>query len=146
MIPAQFDYLAPKTVPEAVALLRQHADAKVLSGGQSLIPVMKFRLATPPLIVDINGIPDLNYIREQDGWLRLGALVRESEVEDSGLIRDKYPLLYDTSRVVADPLVRNLATVAGNLAHADPANDHPATMLAYRALVVVTGPQGARTI
>src|SRR5439155_6074932 len=146
MIPAQFEYLAPKTVPEAVALLRQHADAKVLSGGQSLIPVMKFRLAMPPLIIDINGIPDLNYIREQDGWLRIGALVRESDIDESTLVRDQYPLLHDTSRVVADPLVRNLATLAGNLAHADPANDHPATMLAYRALVAATGPQGTRTI
>ncbi len=146
MIPAQFEYAAPTTVPEAVALLQQHADAKILSGGQSLIPVLKFRLATPPLLVDINGIPDLDYIREQDGWLRIGALVRESEIDESALVSSKYPLLHDTSRVVADPLVRNMATLAGNLAHADPANDHPATMLAYRAAVVATGPKGSRTL
>ena len=146
MIPAPFEYAAPTTIPAAIALLQQHADAKVLSGGQSLIPVLKFRLATPPLLVDINRIPDLDYIREADGWLRIGALVRETEIDESPLVRSRYPLLHDTSRVVADPIVRNMATLAGNLAHADPANDHPATMLAYRAAIVATGPQGSRTL
>lgn len=146
MIPAQFQYAAPASIPDAIALLQSNPDAKILSGGQSLIPLMKFRLAQPALLVDINNIDGLDYIREENGWLKIGALVRESELEDSALVRDNYPLLYDTTLSVADPLVRNRATLAGNLAHADPANDHPATMLAYRAQVVATGANGSRTI
>ncbi len=146
MIPAQFQYAAPTSIPDAIALLRANHDAKILSGGQSLIPLMKFRLAQPPFIVDINNIGGLDYIREENGWLKIGALVRESELEDSALVKSKYPLLHDTTLSVADPIVRNRATVAGNLAHADPANDHPATMLAYRAQVVATGANGNRTI
>ena len=147
MIPAAFDYHAPTTIGEATALLtRLGDDAKVLSGGQSLIPLMKLRLASPAHIVDINGIPGLAYIREGEGFLRIGALTRESELEESELIRTRYPLLHDTSKVIADPVVRNLATVGGNLAHADPANDHPATMLAFGAEVVAVGPKGERRI
>lgn len=146
MIPAQFQYASPKTIPEAIALLDKNKDAKILSGGHSLIPLMKLRLATPPFLIDINRIPGLGYIREDNGWLRVGALVRESEIDDSALVRIKYPLLHDTSRVIADPIVRNMATLAGNLAHADPANDHPAAMVAYRAELVATGPKGNRTI
>jgi carbon-monoxide dehydrogenase medium subunit len=128
-------------------LLAQHGDeAKILSGGQSLIPLMKLRLATPRHIVDINHIPGLAYLREADGVLRIGALVRESDLEESDLIRTRYPILHDTSRVIADPLVRNLATVCGNLAHADPANDHPATMLALGAEAVAAGRDGERRI
>ena len=129
MIPPEFQYAAPHTIPEALALLQQNPDAKILSGGQSLIPVLKFRLATPPLLIDINRIGGLDYVREEGGKLLIGALVRECELDDSDIVRTKYPLLHETSRSVADPLVRNLATIAGNLAHADPANDHPATML-----------------
>src|SRR6516225_3008571 len=147
MIPAAFEYHAPSTIGEATALLAKLGeDAKVLSGGQSLIPLMKLRLASPAHLVDINGIPGLSGIRETDGFLRIGALTRESELEESEIVRSRYPLLHDTSKVIADPLVRNLATVGGNLAHGDPANDHPATMLAYGAEVVATGPKGARTI
>ena len=146
MIPAAFEYHAPGSIAEATALLaRLGEDAKVLSGGQSLIPMMKLRLASPAHLVDINGIPGLAGIREADGVLHIGALTRESELEESELIRTRYPLLHDTSVVIADPLVRNLATVGGNLAHGDPANDHPATMLALGAEVVVTGPRGATT-
>jgi carbon-monoxide dehydrogenase medium subunit len=146
MIPAPFQYAAPASVPDAIALLQSNPDAKILSGGQSLIPLMKFRLAQPALLVDLNNIGGLDYIREQDGWLEIGALVRESDLEDSALVKSKYPLLHDTTLSVADPIVRNRATLAGNLAHADPANDHPATMLAYRAQVVATGTKGNRTI
>jgi len=147
MIPAAFEYHAPTSIGEATRLLaRLGDDAKVLSGGQSLIPLMKLRLATPKHVVDINGIPGLAYIQEADGFLRIGALTRESDLEDSELIRARYPLLLDTSQVIADPLVRNLATVGGNLAHGDPANDHPATMLALGAEVVVAGPKGERRI
>ena len=145
MIPAAFEYHAPSTIGEATALLSKLGeDAKVLSGGQSLIPLMKLRLASPAHLVDINAIPGLAGIREADGFLRIGALTRESELEESDIVRNRYPLLHDTSKVIADPLVRNLATVGGNLAHGDPANDHPATMLALGAEVVAIGPKGER--
>ena len=147
MIPPTFDYHAPSSLPEAVALLgRLGEDAKILSGGQSLLPLLKLRLAQPAHLVDIGQIPGLDYLKEEGGFLRIGALVREAALEASPLIRSKYPILIDTVRVIADPIVRNLATVAGNLAHGDPANDHPATMLALGAEVVATGPKGARTI
>ena len=147
MIPAAFEYHAPTSVGEAIQLLAKLGeDAKVLAGGQSLIPLMKLRLAAPRHVVDINGIPGLAYVRETDGFLRVGALTRESDLEDSELLRTRYPLLFDTCKVIADPLVRNLATVGGNLAHGDPANDHPATMLALGAEVVVVGPNGERRI
>jgi carbon-monoxide dehydrogenase medium subunit len=147
MIPAAFDYHAPSSIGEATALLaRLGEDAKILSGGQSLIPLMKLRLASPRHVVDINGIPGLAGIRETDGTLTIGALTREADLDDSDLVRTRYPLLHDTAKVIADPLVRNLATVGGNLAHGDPANDHPATMLALRAEVVAAGPRGERRL
>jgi carbon-monoxide dehydrogenase medium subunit len=147
MIPGSFDYHAPKTLAEAVALLGKYGeDAKVLSGGQSLLPLLKLRLGSAGHLVDIGKIPDLEYIREDGGFLKIGGRTRESALERSDLVRKRYPLLADTAAVIADPLVRNLATVGGNLAHGDPANDHPATMLAYGAEVVATGPKGARTI
>jgi aerobic carbon-monoxide dehydrogenase medium subunit len=146
MIPPTFDYVAPQTLTEAVALLGQHEHAKILAGGQSLIPMMRFRLASPAVLVDINRIEGLSYISEEKGWLKIGAMTRESTVDQSPVVKEKYPLLADTARVIADPLVRNLATVGGNLAHADPANDHPATMMAYGAQMVATGPNGERVI
>jgi len=147
MIPAAFEYSTPASIKEATALLAKHGeDAKILSGGQSLIPLMKLRLASPRHLIDINRIPGLAYIQETDGVLRIGALARESDLEESNLIRTKYPILVDTSKVIADPLVRNLATVCGNLAHGDPANDHPATMLALGAEVVAVGQKGERRI
>ena len=147
MIPASFDYHAPKTLSEAVALLTRYRDeAKVLSGGQSLLPLLKLRLGQAGHLVDIGRIPGLEYIKEEGGYLKIGGRTRESALERSDLIRSKYPILADTTSVIADPLVRNLATVGGNLAHGDPANDHPATMLALGAQVVATGPKGERTI
>jgi len=132
---------------EAVALLDSLGDeAKILAGGHSLIPAMRFRLALPGALIDINRIADLEYIREEGGGLAIGGLTRESALEESALINQSYPLLADTARVIADPLVRNLASIGGNLAHADPANDHPATMLAYEAEIVAHGPDGKRTI
>jgi carbon-monoxide dehydrogenase medium subunit len=131
MIPRSFEYFAPRTLEEAISLLGELGqEAKILSGGQSLIPMMKLRLATPPYIIDINRLPDLNYISELNGFLRIGALARESDFEVSPTIKSRYPILMDTTVVIADPLVRNQATACGNLAHGDPANDHPATMLA----------------
>src|SRR5947207_1763503 len=147
MIPPGFEYYAPTSVNEATALLKQHgAEAKILSGGMSVIPLMKLRLVAPRHIIDINRIPEMAYIKEADGFLKIGALTRESDLERSELIRSKYPILTDTASTIADPLVRNMATVAGNLAHGDPANDHPATMLALGAQVVALGPKGERRI
>ncbi len=146
MIPPSFEYAAPKTIPEVVALLGNNPDAKVLAGGHSLIPMMKIRLSSPTMLIDINRIDGLSYIREEEGWLKIGAMTCEADLDRADLILTKYPLLADTSKMIADPLVRNKATVGGNLAHADPANDHPATMLAYGAQVVATGPKGKRII
>lgn len=147
MIPAPFDYHAPVTLSEAIALLQRHGDqAKVLSGGQSLLPLLKLRVGSAGHLVDIGRIPGLDYIKEEGGFLKIGGRTRESALERSDVIRTKYPILHDTALVIADPLVRNRATVGGNLAHADPANDHPATMLALGAEVTATGPKGQRTI
>jgi aerobic carbon-monoxide dehydrogenase medium subunit len=147
MIPPSFEYLRPNTIPEAIAMLQQHGDeAKILSGGQSLIPMMKLRLARPAILIDINRISGLSHIKEEGGFLKIGGLTREAELEASPLVRSKYPILADTTHVIADPQVRNLATVGGNLAHGDPANDHPATMLALGAQVVANGPKGERVI
>jgi carbon-monoxide dehydrogenase medium subunit len=147
MIPPSFEYLRPKTIPEAVALLQQYGDeAKILSGGQSLIPMMKLRLARPGYLIDINRISGLSYIKEEGGFLKIGGLTREAELESSPVVGSKYPIIVDTAHVIADPQVRNLATVGGNLAHGDPANDHPATMVALGAQIVATGPGGERII
>ncbi|HEY3588172.1 MAG TPA: xanthine dehydrogenase family protein subunit M [Myxococcaceae bacterium] len=147
MIPASFDYHAPGTLPEALALLSRYGDdAKVLSGGQSLLPLLKLRLGQTGHLIDIGRIPGLEYIREEGGFLRLGGRTRESALEASDLIRTRYPILHDTAKVIADPLVRNMATIGGNLAHGDPGNDHPATMLALGAQVVATGSKGERVI
>jgi len=143
MIPGSFDYHAPATLDEAIKLLDELGeDAKILAGGHSLIPMMKLRLAEPTNLIDINGLSDLNYIKEENGYLCIGAMTREAALETSDLVAEKYPILKDTSEVIADPLVRNLATVGGNIAHGDPANDHPATMVALGAEVVINGPGG----
>ena len=147
LIPGSFDYLVAHSIEEAVGLLDQHGeDAKILAGGQSLIPLIRFRLARPSVLVDINRVPGLEYVQEADGTLHIGTMTREAELDSSSLIRDRYPILYDTSTMVADPVVRNWATVGGNLAHADPANDHPATMLALGARIVAVGPAGEREL
>jgi len=147
MIPPAFEYLRPQTIPEAIALLEQYGDdGKILSGGQSLIPMMKLRIARPAYLIDINRISGLSYVKEEGGFLKIGGLTREAELESSPLVLAKYPILVDTTHVIADPQVRNLATVGGNLAHGDPANDHPATMLALDAQIVATGSGGQRVI
>jgi carbon-monoxide dehydrogenase medium subunit len=147
MIPDGFEYIAPKTVAEAVGLLKTHgAEAKPLAGGHSLVPLMKLRLAAPRYLIDLNRIPGMAYIREADGALRIGAMTRHSDLETSELIRTRYPLLADAARVIADPLVRNMGTIGGSLAHADPAGDWGAAMLAVRATVAATGPRGERVI
>ena len=146
MIPPPFDYHAPGSLEEALALLGELDDAKVMSGGQSLLPMLKLRLATPANIVDIGGIPGLDSISEEGGHLRIGAMVTETALEESAVVAARYPILLDTAKVIADPLVRNRATICGNVAHGDPANDHPATMIALRAEMVATGPDGERSI
>jgi len=146
MIPPPFEYEVPTTIPEAVSLLDKNENAKILAGGQSLLPMMKFRLASPGLLIDINRINGLEYIREEGGFLRIGALTREAMLDSSELVHRRYPLLADTCRLIADPSVRNLATIGGNLSHADPANDHPAAMLAFGAQVTASGPRGSRVI
>ena len=147
MIPPVFEYLNPNQLSEAISLLQKHGeDAKILAGGHSLIPAMKLRFALPEYLIDISGIEGMDYLREEGGQLRIGAMTRESSLEESELISEKYPLLLDTVKMIADPQVRNMATVGGNLAHGDPANDHPATMIALRATVMVEGPKGSREI
>jgi len=148
VIPASFRYAAPRSISDAVDLLRTYEDAKVLAGGHSLLPLMKLRLANPPVLVDINRIPGLAYIHEdaEIGRLRVGALARHIDFEQSDLIRERYPLLWDTARGIGDPLVRNRGTMAGAVAHADPAADWPAALLAAEAEVVASGPDGERVI
>ena len=147
MIPPSFEYLTPSNISDAVALLQKHGDeAKILAGGHSLIPAMRLRLAEPGYLIDISGIGGLDYIQEESGQLRIGAMTCEAALEESEIVQSKYPLLLDTAKMIADPSVRNMATVGGNLAHGDPANDHPATMLALRASVIAEGPNGTREI
>jgi aerobic carbon-monoxide dehydrogenase medium subunit len=147
MIPAPFDYHRPGTLDEAIGLLARYgADAKVLSGGMSLLPAMKLRLGSYTHLVDINRIPGLEYIKEETGVLRIGAGTRQATLERNELIRTKYPILGDAVPMIADPLVRNRATIGGNLANGDPANDGPAIAIALGAELVAKGRSGERAI
>jgi aerobic carbon-monoxide dehydrogenase medium subunit len=147
MIPANFDYEAPTTLEEAIGMLHKFGeDAKILSGGHSLIPMMKLRFANPTHLIDINGIPGLSHIQEEDGILKIGALTREAELEHSDLLKSKFPIFGDVTHQIADPQVRNRGTLGGNLAHGDAANDHPAVMMALRATVIITGAEGSRSV
>jgi aerobic carbon-monoxide dehydrogenase medium subunit len=147
MIAQQFNYESPGTLAEAIALLHQHGDeAKILSGGHSLIPMMKLRFASPEYLIDINGIPGLSYIKEEGGMIKIGGLTREAEMEHSDLLKKQFPIFADVTKLIADPQVRNMGTIGGNLAHGDAANDHPAAMLAMNATVIATGSDGARSI
>jgi carbon-monoxide dehydrogenase medium subunit len=147
VFPAPFDYHRPGSVDEALALLQQHGgDARVLAGGQSLIPAMRLRLARPAVIVDIGRLAELAYMRETDGVLAIGAMTRDAQLETSALIHDTYPMLADTSAVVADPVVRQSGTVVGSLCHNDPAGDWGVTALAGRAQIVIRGANGTRTV
>jgi aerobic carbon-monoxide dehydrogenase medium subunit len=147
MIPQSFQYESPGTIADAIALLEKHGDeAKILSGGHSLIPMMKLRFATPEYLIDINGIPGLSYIREEKGTIKIGALSREAEIEHSDLLKKHFPIFADVTKMIADPQVRNRGTIGGNLAHGDAANDHPAVMMALHATVIATGSSGSRSI
>lgn len=145
MIPAAFEYKRPMSLEEALSHLAQYgADARVLAGGQSLIPAMRYRLAQPAVLVDINKLPHLGYMKEENGMLCLGALVRDTDVEFSAEIRSRYHLISDVSMVVADPIVRFRATVVGSLCHNDPSGDWAAAAIAARAQMVIQGQGGAR--
>jgi carbon-monoxide dehydrogenase medium subunit len=147
MIAQSFQYESPRTIKEAIELLQKYGDdAKILSGGHSLIPMMKLRFASPEYIIDINGIPGLSYIKEEGGMLKIGALTREAEIEHSDLLLKHFPIFADVTKLIADPQVRNMGTIGGNLAHGDAANDHPAVMLALNATVIAAGPEGERAI
>jgi carbon-monoxide dehydrogenase medium subunit len=147
MIPAAFDYHRPGTLEEAVKLLSSHGDqAKVLSGGMSLLPMLKLRLASFAHLVDIGRVPGLDYIKEEGGFLKIGAMTRQATLERSDLIRAKCAILADAVPLIADPLVRNRGTIGGNVANGDPGNDQPAIMLALGATLVARGPKGERSI
>ena len=147
MIPAQFDYKAPNTLDEAVALLASDLDgAKVLAGGHSLIPAMKLRLAQPQLLVDIARIKSLAYIREEADQILIGATTTHYQLESSELLQKICPLLPDCARSIGDVQVRNKGTIGGSLAHSDPAGDWPAAILALDGALVLVGPNGERTV
>lgn len=146
MFPPKFDYHRPGSVQEAVGLLQANPDAKILAGGHSLLPVMKMRLAAPSALVDIGRIAELNGIQEENGHLRIGALTTHYTLESSDLIKGKCPLLAEAASWIGDRQVRYRGTIGGNLSHADPASDLPATVLALGGTLHVTGPNGSRTI
>jgi carbon-monoxide dehydrogenase medium subunit len=147
MFPPRFDYLAPRSVEEALDTLAERGDdAKVLAGGQSLIPLLKLRFAAPEVLVDINRVPGLDTLSEEDGWLRIGPLVRHRDAERSLLLRERYATMAAAAPQISDPLVRNLGTVCGSLAHADPSGDWGAVMIAMGAELVARSRGGERTI
>jgi carbon-monoxide dehydrogenase medium subunit len=144
--PSRFDYVAPTSLEEVVEALGEREGAKVVAGGQSLIPVLKLRIASVDTVVDINGVPGLDGIDEGPDGLTIGALVRHADAERSPALRDRYGVLGSTAPLVSDPLVRNRGTLCGSLAHADPQGDWGSAMLAARARVVARGPSGEREI
>jgi carbon-monoxide dehydrogenase medium subunit len=147
MYPAHFDYLRPSTVDEAVAMLVQHGDAaKLLAGGHSLIPAMKLRLAQPSVVIDIGRISSLSGIRDAGTHLDIGAMTAHQEIVASTLLKEKCPLLPEAAARIGDLQVRNRGTIGGSLAHADPAADYPAAILALEAEIVVAGRRGQRVV
>lgn len=147
MIPPRFEYHAPRSVNEAVALLGQFgSDAKLLAGGHSLLPMMKLRFAQPEHLIDINRIPELRGIREEGQTVVIGAMTVENELIDSPILQARVPLLAEAARLIADPQVRNRGTIGGDIAHGDPGNDHPALSIAVQADFVLEGPNGRRTV
>jgi len=145
--PAEFEYFAPATVDEALELLTRHGeDAKILAGGQSLLPMMKLRIAAPRYLIDVNGIAALTGFRREGDRLVLGALCRHAEIAASPLVREHLPIMTDAANMTADVQVRNRGTVGGSLAHADPAGDWPTALLALDTEITIAGPGGARTL
>jgi aerobic carbon-monoxide dehydrogenase medium subunit len=147
MFPGKFDYVAPDSLDEALSTLAERGDdAKVLAGGQSLIPLMKLRFSAPELVVDLNRIPGLGFIEEDGATLRVGALTRHAELVESDVLKDGYPVIAAAAPQISDPIVRNLGTTGGSLAHADPAGDLASVMLALDAEVVARSTSGERVI
>ena len=147
MIPAQFDYVAPSTLDEALGLLAEHPDdAKILAGGHSLIPAMKLRLAQPAMLIDIGRVKDLAYIREEGGQIRIGAMTTHYQLESNARLKEVCPLLPECAASIGDVQVRNKGTIGGSLAHADPAADWPAAAVALRAELVAASARGERVI
>ena len=147
MIPPSFEYYAPRSIGEALALLsRLGSDSKLLAGGHSLLPMMKLRFAQPAHLIDLNRIPELRGIREEGAELVIGAMTTEAELLGSALVRNKVPLLAEGAGSIADPQVRYKGTIGGDISHGDPGNDHPALMLALDASFVLAGPKGQRTV
>jgi aerobic carbon-monoxide dehydrogenase medium subunit len=147
VFPSEFEYFAPTSVEEAVALLTEYGeDAKILAGGQSLIPMMKLRIASPRYVIDVNGVQSLTGLTESGNRLEFGALCRHAEIAQSSLVWAHLPIMVDAARLTADVQVRNRGTIGGSLAHADPAGDWPAVLLALDADVTIMGTGGARSI
>ena len=147
MIPALFDYVRATSVDEAIALLGEHGDeAKVLAGGHSLLPLMKLRLATPGVLVDVGRLKELSYIRDDGDEIRIGGLTRHHDVEHSEVLKTQCGLLAHVASFVGDPQVRHRGTLGGSLAHADPASDLPAAVLALGGSMVLQGPNGQRVV
>ena len=147
MIPSPFDYLCPASLDEATALLELHgADAKVLAGGHSLLPAMKLRLAQPKTVIDLGRIADLNYVRESNGHIAIGAMTTHHTIEASELLKQKCPLLPEVAAQIGDVQVRNRGTIGGSVVHADPAADWPAAILALDAELEVAGINGRRSV
>ncbi len=147
MIPAAFDYAVAESADHAISLLGEHGDeSKLLAGGHSLIPMMKYRLATPTMLIDVGRIDDLSYIRQDNGHVAIGALTRHAELETSDLLAQACPLMKHVASLVGDPSVRHKGTLGGTLAHSDPASDLPAAVLALGGTIVAQGPGGQREI
>ncbi len=147
MKPAPFEYHEARTVQEAVSLLQQgQGEARVLAGGQSLMPLLNMRLARPGLLVDMNRVGELDYIRESGGWLAIGAMTRQRAVERSDLVKSRQPLLHAATLYIGHPQIRNRGTVGGSLAHAFPSAEYPAVAVALGAEIRAAGPAGERTI
>ena len=146
MYPAAFEYHAPGSVQEALGLLGKLDDAKILAGGHSLVPMMKLRLAQPKHLIDLRKVPGLSGIKEEGGTIVIGAMTTHWEVESSKLLQAKCPVLSDTAKIIGDPAVRNKGTIGGSLAHADPAADMPATVIALGAELVCQGTKNKRTV
>lgn len=147
MFPADFEYFAPTSLDEALSLLADHADeAKVMAGGQSLIPLMKLRFAAPAIVIDINRVPGLDQMQQADGSLGVGALVRNRALERSELLASRYPTMAAAAPLISDPIVRNQGTFVGSLCHADPQGDWASVMLAFGGEVVAKSTRGGRSI
>ena len=147
MIPGQFDYVRPADLAETLRILKdREGEAKLLSGGYSLLPLIKLRLAQPALLVDLRDVADLDGIAETDDYLRIGAKATHRQIHEAPVIRDRYPLLHEVAGVIGDPQVRNWGTIGGSVAHADPASDWPAVLIAAGATIVCRSETGERMI